>query len=103
MNYRIATYAVLLGLGLGLGYTGAQLVPRAYAQGGADRVEPGPAPGVATWAYLCFSGSTSSEVMDKANRAGAQGWELVSAAPGHGGSVWCFRQPRWARPLPAAR
>jgi hypothetical protein len=53
-----------------------------------------------TWAYLCVEGRSSREVMEKANYAGAQGWELVAAAPGEDASVWCFRQARWARPEP---
>jgi hypothetical protein len=57
-------------------------------------------PGTATWSYLCFSSSSAKDVMEKANRAGAQGWEMVSAGPGNGGTIWCFRQPRWARPQP---
>lgn len=50
-------------------------------------------------AYLCFDGSSASDVMTKANEAGARGWRLVTAAPGPHGSVWCFEQLGATRPL----
>lgn len=56
---------------------------------------------VPTWSYLCFEGEGAADVMEKANQAGARGWEMVSAGLTRGGTVWCFRQPRWARPVPA--
>jgi hypothetical protein len=93
MNRTQASWSIIGALVL-LGVGGASL---AHAEKRTDPVAP---PGVGTWSYLCFSGSSASEVMEKANRAGAQGWEMVSAAPGNHGSIWCFRQPHWARPLP---
>jgi hypothetical protein len=47
----------------------------------------------ARWSYLCFEAATVDEVQLKANAAGAQGWEMSSAASGQGAkTVWCFRQ-----------
>jgi len=80
-----------------LAVVGTLTVALAESKKRSDPVVP---PGIATWSYLCFSAHSASEVMEKANRAGAQGWEMVSAANGHGGAIWCFRQPQWARPLP---
>jgi len=91
MNRSIVTWAIVL----------AVLAIGAVAFARSEPRDPVPPPGIATWSYLCFSGNTAKEVMEKANRAGAQGWEMVSAAPGSQGSIWCFRQPQWARPLAA--
>ena len=68
--------------------------------GTKQRSDPVAPPGTATWSYLCFAANSASDVMEKANRAGAQGWEMVSAGQGHQGAIWCFRQPQWARPQP---
>lgn len=81
-----------------LGTAAAVLGPVHLAR--AEQRDPVVPPGTPTWAYLCFSSSSAKDVMEKANRAGAQGWEMVSAGPGSGGTIWCFRQPRWARPQP---
>ncbi len=48
--------------------------------------------------YLCFEGNSASEVMRKANEAGARGWKMVSASGGHTGSIWCFEQHSITRP-----
>jgi hypothetical protein len=92
MNRTTASWSIVGVLLLGLAGT-----TLAWAEKRPDPVVP---PGIATWSYLCFSGNSASEVMEKANRAGAQGWEMVSAAPGNHGAIWCFRQPQWARPVP---
>ena len=93
MNRSTASWSIVGALVI-LGVGGVSL---AHAEKRAEPIVP---PGTATWSYLCFSGNSASEVMEKANRAGAQGWEMVSAAPGNHGAIWCFRQPRWARPQP---
>ena len=85
------------------GGSGASIACRIAAAafaGTKQRPDPVVPPGTATWSYLCFAANSANEVMEKANRAGAQGWEMVSAAQGHQGAIWCFRQPQWARPQP---
>jgi|GEM_PF-1236118 len=98
MNRRTSLWSILGALVI-LGGAAAALAPAAFARA-EQSAEPIAAPGTATWSYLCFSSSSAKDVMEKANRAGAQGWEMVSAGPGNGGTIWCFRQPRWARPQP---
>lgn len=47
------------------------------------------------WEYFCFAEERAERVQEKANAAGARGWEMVAAAPGEDGKpVWCFRLPR---------
>lgn len=55
-------------------------------------------PPMGSWSYLCFEARGPAEVMEKANQAGARGWEMVAATSGDRASTWCFRQPSWARP-----
>lgn len=93
MNQSKLTWSILGALAI----LGVAAMAFARTQAPSDPVAP---PGTATWSYLCFNGDSAKEVMEKANRAGAQGWEMVSAAPGERGAIWCFRQPKWARPLP---
>jgi len=93
MNRSKFTWSLLGALAV-LGLGAAAL---ARTQAPSDPIVP---PGTPTWSYLCFTSDSAKEVMEKANRAGAQGWEMVSAAPGENGAIWCFRQPKWARPLP---
>jgi hypothetical protein len=58
-------------------------VPKAQAARAAER-----------WAYFCFEASSADDVHNKANAAGARGWEMVSSASGpNGQTIWCFRQP----------
>jgi len=61
------------------------VVPRAKAaEGDAQR-----------FAYFCFDASSTEDLQEKANQAGARGWQMVSGvAKEGGGMVWCFRQPR---------
>jgi len=47
------------------------------------------------WGYKCFREISVSTVESKANKAGAEGWELVAAAtPGVNNAPmnWCFKQ-----------
>jgi len=63
------------------------------------RVDEQSLPGIAPQrAYLCFEGGTATEVMAKANEAGARGWRLVAAAPGQANGIWCFEQYGASRP-----
>lgn len=66
--------------------------------GASAQVSGGFFPRPAPRAYLCFDGADAGEVMRKANEAGERGWQLVAAAPGRRGSVWCFEQLKAARP-----
>jgi len=46
------------------------------------------------WSYLCFEAGNADDVHNKANAAGARGWEMVAASTNsEGQAVWCFRQP----------
>jgi hypothetical protein len=51
-----------------------------------------PPPGATRWQYKCFPGIRWSQL----DQIGAQGWEMVTYAPGGDGSDGCFK-----RPLPA--
>ena len=59
-------------------------VPKAQAARSADQ----------RWSYFCFEAGSADDVHNKANAAGARGWEMVAATTSHDGqAVWCFRQP----------
>lgn len=48
------------------------------------------------WEYFCFAEDRPEKVVERANAAGARGWEMVAAAArsGDGDPIWCFRLPR---------
>jgi hypothetical protein len=69
----------------------ALFVAQATAQGSPDV----PAP---PRAYLCFEGSSASDITDKASAAGARGWRMISAVSHGNGSIWCFEQYAASRP-----
>jgi hypothetical protein len=47
------------------------------------------------FAYFCFDASSTEDLHEKANQAGARGWQMVSGSAKPDGSlVWCFRQAR---------
>jgi hypothetical protein len=58
------------------------------------------APNPATWEHYCIRGS--SGISDKANKLGAEGWEMAAAAGAGAGDgvlkemefVFCFKRPR---------
>lgn len=74
----------------------------AYVVGCATaRVAPTPmavaqAPvGMSRWEYFCTDGYNADTIMQRANQAGAEGWEMVGGVgstrvPG----LWCFKRPR---------
>jgi hypothetical protein len=88
MNSRWSAF--LLGLSFAavyvLGCATARIIePRASAQ-----AMP---PGAQRWEYLCLDGYNAETINQRANEAGAQGWEMAAAlgsdrAPG----LWCFRR-----------
>jgi len=43
------------------------------------------------WEYLCFEEWGARDVRAKANKAGSQGWEMVTTSAHYG--VWCFKRP----------
>jgi hypothetical protein len=48
------------------------------------------------FAYFCFDAASAEDIHEKANAAGARGWQMVSGvarADGQG-MVWCFKQAR---------
>lgn len=47
------------------------------------------------FAYLCVDASSSEDLHEKANQAGARGWQMVGGTTKPDGQmVWCFRQSR---------
>jgi hypothetical protein len=44
------------------------------------------------WEYMCTQDDTPDGVADKANKAGAQGWELVLSG-GRSSLIFCFKRP----------
>ncbi len=78
--------ASILGLTLALGFLIALLVSPVLipnAQAGA--------PAVKKWQYKCIG--AWKDVEEKANAAGAQGWELVTVATTPSATKWCFKRP----------
>jgi hypothetical protein len=59
--------------------------------GGAARfaVPPAHAKDVQRWDYFCFSESEPEQIVAKAKRAGADGWEMVTAVS----RTFCFKRP----------
>lgn len=66
---------------LGCGAARAFVVPAAHAQT------------VQRWEYFCFSELGADDIAQKANVAGAEGWEMVSGA-GENGDTWCFKRAK---------
>jgi hypothetical protein len=83
-NYASRMRQKLFGLGIFVGFAAgcatAQFV-----------VPPARAASLEKWEYLCFIGANPASVQEKANQAGAEGWELVGAA---GSDIWCAKRPK---------
>ena len=65
--------------------------------GAASRLAAPPAlaQGTPKWEYFCIDESEDEELISKrANQAGAQGWEMVSAGTEGNNLFWCFKRPR---------
>ena len=80
----------LMGLSLSVAFVAgcvaqSVMAPIPPARAGAD---------VQRWEYLCIDESGGEEVTEQANRAGAQGWELVAAGKNTRDISWCFKRPR---------
>ncbi len=41
------------------------------------------------WEYTCFKETNLNEITKKSNRAGSQGWEMVTVMDFR----WCFKRP----------
>ena len=52
-------------------------------------VPPAHASGSQKWEYFCFEESEDAKVTEKANKAGAQGWEMSGSGAGYN---WCFKR-----------
>lgn len=88
----------LNGLGLGIAFllvyflgcasAGVSTPPVAHAQTGPA------AAGLQRWEYFCTEGYNAETIIERANQAGAQGWEMVAGLGSprvHG--LWCFKRP----------
>lgn len=76
-----ATLSLLAAFAMGCVAARAFVVPPARAQG------------VQRWEYLCIREGLAEELATKANKAGAQGWELVGGGTAMGWANWCFKRP----------
>ena len=47
------------------------------------------------WQYQCFEASGVAQVIERSNKMGEQGWELVTSAGTKGSTLWCFKRPLW--------
>ncbi len=47
------------------------------------------------WQYQCFQAEGVTQVTDRANKMGQQGWELVTSAGTKAQTLWCFKRPLW--------
>src|SRR5262245_27029376 len=71
----------LVGCAVG-GASSRFVVPPANAQQAANTTR---------WEYFCIDGFNPTE---KANQAGAQGWEMVAVGGGQPNATWCFKRQR---------
>lgn len=88
-QYLLGTVAsVVFAVGCVAGATASNwAVPKARAAEGEGQ----------RFAYLCVDALSADELHEKANQAGARGWQMVAGASNTAdgrGMVWCFRQPR---------
>jgi hypothetical protein len=47
------------------------------------------------WQYQCFQAEGVTQVTDRSNKMGQQGWELVTSAGTKAETLWCFKRPLW--------
>jgi hypothetical protein len=74
--------SVLFIFGCAVGGAASQLV-----------VPPASAAGTQRWDYFCFEEWGASEIMAKAQQAGAAGWEMVLADSLQARQSVCFKRP----------
>jgi hypothetical protein len=76
---RTAMMGIGLALGLAIGCAAAPfVVPPARAGTNPQK-----------WEYMCFQENERPVVAEKANKAGAEGWEMAL----NEGAFWCFKRP----------
>lgn len=47
------------------------------------------------WEYFCADGFSPPTIMERANAAGREGWEMVAGVGSHRVTgIWCFKRPR---------
>jgi hypothetical protein len=88
MHKKIAPF--LLGLSLAGAYilgcaTSSYVEPPAAAQ---QQYTP---PVGHRWAYFCTEGRNAQTINERANAAGAEGWEMVTSGVDRLG-IWCFKR-----------
>lgn len=76
----------IFGLTLALGFVLALLASAVFT----PNVQAGQS-AVKKWQYKCIG--AWNDVEEKANAAGAQGWELVAVATTPSATKWCFKRP----------
>jgi hypothetical protein len=79
---RTAMMGVGLALGLAIGCAAARFV--------VPPVRAGTNP--QKWEYSCFQEHTAESVVQDANKAGAEGWEMVVGSASSGRFLWCFKR-----------
>ena len=86
MTKRNLGVAVVFLFGCATGGVSSQLVvPKASAQQAATLTK---------WQYHCDFDSSAGEWEAAANRAGSEGWELVSLQLSAGTALGCFKRPK---------
>ncbi len=78
---------------LGLSIAGAFIAGSLFSGGSPQSADA--QQGVQRWEYHCTEGYNASTIMERANAAGASGWEMVSAVGStRVAGLWCFKRPR---------
>jgi hypothetical protein len=49
------------------------------------------------WQYQCFQAEGVTQVTERSNKMGEQGWEMVTSAGTKAETLWCFKRPLWKR------
>ncbi|KPK49103.1 MAG: hypothetical protein AMJ63_17195 [Myxococcales bacterium SG8_38_1] len=62
---------------------------------GTGAVSADSPPKKSQWQYQCFQAEGVTQVTERANKMGQQGWELVTSAGTKGETLWCFKRPLW--------
>jgi hypothetical protein len=77
------------GFALGLAVSVAYIVGCATAQ---LVIPPATAQVTQRWGYLCIEEYGADDVTEVANRAGAEGWEIVGVGGTGINQIWCFKR-----------
>jgi hypothetical protein len=49
------------------------------------------------WQYQCFQAEGVTQVTERSNKMGQQGWEMVTSAGAKAETLWCVKRPLWKR------